>query len=201
MQSLQAPSWDDTEAFYDDELKNGEHLSKSTEQALLREPDLSKHTTRYLQQGFVEGFLRWYPIWDLQDCLKQIDKARNSGFIASEPATCVAMLLFAIGAIAQTGVSITGASHDIPGIDYFARGVSILEKRPTVTKGFLTLQCRFLQTIYLQLCFMPLQAWNSISTVSRDLMHALSSSLPARLGRNEWASLRRLFWACSTVHQ
>ncbi|CAK7209413.1 hypothetical protein SBRCBS47491_000433 [Sporothrix bragantina] len=207
--SLRAPSWDDTEAFYDDELKNSELLSKATELALLRGDgilqegsglDLSKQTTRYLQQGFVESFLRWYPIWDVPESLRFVEKARNCGFDASEPATCVAMLLFAIGAIAQADVKVTPTS-ELPGIDYFARGVSILEqRRPTITKGFLALQCRFLQAIYCQLCFMPLQAWNSVSTVSRDLMHALSSSLPARLDLSERASLHRLFWACSTVH-
>lgn len=129
--------------------------------------DLSKQTTRYLQQGFVESFLRWYPIWDVPESLRYIEKARDCGFDASEPATCVAMLLFAIGAIAQASVKVSSASGELPGIDYFARGVSILEqRRPTVTKGFLTLQCRFLQAIYCQLCFMPLQAWNSVSTVS-----------------------------------
>ncbi|CAK7201017.1 hypothetical protein SEUCBS139899_003718 [Sporothrix eucalyptigena] len=206
--SLRSPSWDDTEAFYDDELKNSELLSKATEMALLRGDDLSqesgldlsKQTTRYLQHGFVESFLRWYPIWDVPESLHFVEKARDCGFDASEPATCVAMLLFSIGAIAQAGVEVTPTS-ELPGIDYFARGVSILEqRRPTVTKGFLTLQCRFLQAIYCQLCFMPLQAWNSVSTVSRDLMHALSSSLPARLDPADRASLHRLFWACSTVH-
>ncbi|PGH26765.1 hypothetical protein AJ80_01529 [Polytolypa hystricis UAMH7299] len=198
--TLNAPSWDDTEAFYDDELEAGEHLARAKELALTRYPDLSRNTTRYLQQGFVENFLRWLPIWDIQDCLAYVERARDCDFHPSEPSSCVAMLLFAIGAISQAGATVS-PDQDIPGIAYFARGSWLLDCRPTASKSFVALQCRFLQAIYLQFCFMPLEAWNTICTVSMDLMHTLSSSLPGRLDGKEKKSLHRLFWACSNMHQ
>jgi hypothetical protein len=192
-------SWDDTESFYDDELASGEELFRRTQPSQFQDLDLSKKTTLYLQQSFVENYLRWLPICDLQDCVQHVNQAYACNFDPSNPSSCFSMLLFAIGAVADGS---TGSSHQsMPGIDYYARGNSMLTTIALKSGCMTRMQCRLLQTAYLELSFLPLQAWNSISQVSQDVMHILSSSRPRKSDRQQRDILQRVFWACSIVMQ
>jgi hypothetical protein len=192
-------SWDDTEAFYDDQLVAGEDLFRQTRASQSRNVDLSRKTTFYLQQSFVENYLRWLPICDLQDCVRHINQAYACNFDPSNPSSCFSMLVFAVGAVANGSNEI---QHPyIPGIDYLARGNLMLDAISIKPGCMITMQCRLLQAAFYELCSYPLLAWNSISQVSRDCMHILSSSRPRKSDHQQRDILQRIFWACSITMQ
>jgi hypothetical protein len=197
--STQWEGWDDTEFFYDEELQSGEEFAKQSQAALLRPVDLSRRTTQVLQQSFVENFLRWLPICDLQDCVGHVAQAYACNFDTSNSSSCFAMLLFAIGAIANG--SIQSMSREVHGVDYFSRGSLMLDGMAVKTGCLVNMQCRLLQAAYFEFSIHPLLAWNSISQVSRDCMHILSSSRPRRLERQQRDILQRVFWSCSIIMQ
>jgi hypothetical protein len=192
-------SWDDTEAFYDDQLSAGDDLFRDTRDSQLRNVDLSRKTTLQLQQNFVENYLRWLPICDPQDCVHHVNQAYACNFDPSNLSSCFAMLLFALGRITEG--SIESYNQDLPGLDYFARGNMMLDTVSVKSGCMTTMQCRLLQTAYFELASYPLLAWNSICHVSRDCMHVLSSSRPRKSDRQQRDILQRIFWACSVTLQ
>jgi hypothetical protein len=192
-------SWDDSEAFYDDQLAAGEELFKDTRASQLRNVDLSRKTTLYLQQNFVENYLRWLPICELQDCVRHVNQAYACNFDPSDPSSCFAMLVFAIGRVADG--STESYHQELPGLDYFARGNMMLDTLSVNPSCMTRMQCRLLQTAYFELSSYPLLAWNSICQVSRDCMHVLSSSQPRKSDRQQRDILQRIFWACSVTLQ
>jgi hypothetical protein len=192
-------SWDDTEAFYDEQLASGEDFFRQTRVAQSQNLDLSKKTTLYLQQNFVENYLRWLPICDLQDCIQHVNQAYACNFDPSNPSSCFSMLLFAVGAVADGSNEIQ--QRNIRGIDYFARGNSMLDAISIKPGCMITMQCRLIQAAYYELSSYPLLAWNSISQVSRDCMHILSSSRPRKSDHRQRDILQRVFWACSITMQ
>jgi hypothetical protein len=192
-------SWDDTEAFYDEQLASGEDLFRQIRASQNRNLDLSRKTTLYLQQNFVENYLRWLPICDLQDCVRHVNQAYACNFDPSNPSSCFSMLLFAVGAVANGSNEIE--HQNMPGIEYFARGNMMLDVISIKPGCMITMQCRLLQTSFYELSSYPLLAWNSISQVSRDCMHILSSSRPRKSDHQQRDILQRIFWACSITMQ
>jgi hypothetical protein len=192
-------SWDDTESFYDDELAAGELLHHQTTASLLLPLDLSEKTTRNLQQSFVQSFLRWFPIFDLNACIRHVEEAFACVFAPTNTSSCITMLMFAIGAIADD--SNGDLSTNLPGLGYLARGNQMLEGLSLRTGTITLLQCRILQASYYQFAIRPLQAWNSIVQASRDCMHLLSSSKRRNMNTAERDVLHRVFWSCSIIHQ
>ncbi|ORY19674.1 hypothetical protein BCR34DRAFT_595142 [Clohesyomyces aquaticus] len=190
-------SWDYTAEFYDDEILAGETLADQLDLLLSRPLDLSKRTTRRLQQTFVENFLRWTPIFDQSVCISCVDEAAAGGFQFSDPSTCLTMLLFALGAISEERIE--GPEQQMPGLGYFARGCQIMERLSLRTGSVTTLQCRILQASYFKFAIRPLQSWNSVTQAARDCMHLLSSKIMERMDAFEQESLHRAFWACSTI--
>ena len=165
---INSDSWDDTEEFYDDEMLASEQLYLQMQASRLRVLDLSRKTTRYLQQSFVDNFLRWMPICDLQDCSDYVNQAYSCNFDPSNPSSCFAMLVFAIGAVAEGRIGTI--DEELPGLDYFAEGSKMVDGMSLMTRSLTTLQCRIMQASYYQFSIRPLQAWNVISQASRDCM-------------------------------
>jgi hypothetical protein len=192
-------SWDDTDLFYDDQLAEEDNISRQCQESLLRIPDLSKKTARFLQQNFVDFFLRWFPICDLQDCAAHVNRANACQFDPANPSSCFTMFLLAIGSIAGRGTE--SVADNLPGVDYLARGNMMLETMSFKTTCLVAKQCRFLQAAYFELSLHPLQGWSSINHASRDCMNLLSSSIPRNLDARQRDALQRLFWACSIVIQ
>ncbi|KAF2265380.1 hypothetical protein CC78DRAFT_200368 [Lojkania enalia] len=190
-------SWDYTAEFYDDEILAGEELCDQFDSLLVQPLDLSKRTTRRLQQSFVENFLRWTPIFDQKACVKAVEEASTGGFLIPNPATCLTMMLLALGAI--SGDRSECLENDVPGLDYFAHGCQILERLSLRTGSLTTLQCRVLQASYFKFAIRPMQAWNSITQAARDCMHLLTSRIRERMTHMEQEALHRAFWACSTI--
>lgn len=165
---IHAESWDDTEEFYDDEMLASEHLHLQMQEIQSRMLDLSRKTTRYLQQSFVDNYLRWMPICDLQDCSDYVNEAYACNFDASNPSSCFTMLVFAIGAVSEGRIG--ALDEELPGLDYFAQGNRMADGMSLMTRSLTTLQCRIMQASYYQFSIRPLQAWNVISQASRDCM-------------------------------
>jgi len=165
---INSDSWDDTEEFYDDEMLASEQLHIQMQATKLRTLDLSRKTTRYLQQSFVDNFLRWIPICDLQDCSDYVNQGYSCNFDPSHPSSCFAMLVFAIGAVAEGRIGTI--DEELPGLDYFAEGNKMMDGMSLMTRSLTTLQCRVMQASYYQFSIRPLQAWNVISQASRDCM-------------------------------
>ena len=94
-------SWDYTAEFYDDEILAGEELCDQFDELLALPIDLSKRTTRRLQQSFVENFLRWTPIFDQNTCVEAVNHAFAGNFSLYDPSTCLTLLLLALGAISE----------------------------------------------------------------------------------------------------
>ncbi|KAB5550008.1 hypothetical protein GE09DRAFT_1128657 [Coniochaeta sp. 2T2.1] len=194
---VRADSWDDTEVFYDDEMAAGEQLHTQMQESQLRPLDLSRKTTRYLQQSFVENFLRWMPICDISECVSHVNEAYAVDFAQTSPSSCFAMLLFAIGIISEGKVQdLVGR---LPGLDYLARGHIMLNGMSHRARDLTVLQCRVLLASYYQFAIRPLQAWNVISQASRDCMLILSSSIPRKMDAHRKEVLHRIFWACCII--
>jgi hypothetical protein len=190
-------SWDFTKEFYDDEILAGEYLSDQLD-ALLDQPvDLSRRTTRRLQQSFVENFLRWTPIFDQETCVSAIELANSDNFVGFSPSTCLAFFLLATGAITEDKGDHT--KKTFPGLGYLARGCRILERLSLRTGNLMTLQCRVLQASYFKFAIRPMQTWNSITQAARDCMHICSSRMRNHLSSVEQEAFNRAFWATSTI--
>jgi hypothetical protein len=194
---IHVESWDYTASFYDDEILAGEELCDQMDELMIQQIDLSRRTIRRLQQSFVQNFLRWTPIFDQQTCVQVVDQATAENFGNSNPPTCLAFFLFALGAISEERNE--NLELQKPGLGYFARGCQILEGLSLRTGNLLLLQCRVLQSSYLRVAIWPLQAWNSITQAGRDCMHILSSKMVDRMTRAEREALNRAFWATSTI--
>ena len=190
-------SWDDTAEFYDDEILAGEELCDQFDELLALPIDLSKRTTRRLQQSFVENFLRWTPIFDQKTCVRAVDHASAANFSLNDPTTCLTFLLLALGAISEDRSE--SPDNQMPGLDYFARGCQILERLALRTGSLTTLQCRVLQASYFKFAIRPMQTWNAITQGARDCMHLLTSKILERMDRFEQEALHRAFWAVSTI--
>lgn len=165
---INSESWDDTEEFYDDEISASEQLHLQMQATQLHVLDLSRKTTRYLQQSFIDNFLRWIPICDLQECSDHINQAYSCNFDPSDPSSGFAMLVFAVGAVAEGRIGTL--DEELPGIDYFTEGNKMVDGMSLLTRSLMTLQCRIMQASFHQLSIRPLQAWNVISQASRDCM-------------------------------
>lgn len=194
---VRVDSWDYTADFYDDEIIAGEQLCDQLDEMLLQPVDLSKRTTRRLQQSFVENFLRWTPIFDQKTCVGAVERAAADNYLRQDPATCLTFMLLALGAISED----RSESPEIqaPGLDYFARACQIMERLSLRTGSLMTLQCRVLQASYFKFAIRPMQAWNSITQCARDCMHLLTSRIMERMSRAEQEALHRAFWATSTI--
>jgi hypothetical protein len=190
-------SWDYTAEFYDDEILAGEELCDQFDELLALPIDLSKRTTRRLQQSFVENFLRWTPIFDQRTCVRTVDHASAGNFSLQDPSTCLTFLLLALGAISEDRSE--SPDNQMPGLDYFARGCQILERLALRTGSLTTLQCRILQASYFKFAIRPMQTWNAITQGARDCMHLLTSKILDRMNRFEQEALHRAFWAVSTI--
>lgn len=197
-------SWDDTERFYDDELAAGETLQLLSANSLLESLDLTKATTRLLQQNFVQNFLSWFPIFDAIQCVRHVEEAIACNFAPDNTSTCISLLIFAIGAISEassTSTPTTTLKHSVPGIEYVSRGSRFIDSLALKTGDLTLLQCRILLAAYYQIAIRPLQAWNAICQGSRDVMHMLSSSKRRHMDAASRDVLHRAFWACSILHQ
>jgi hypothetical protein len=189
--------WDYTAEFYDDEISAGEQLCDQFEELLLQPIDLSRRTTRRLQQSFVENFLRWTPIFDQKTCVNALGTAAADNYLRQNPSTCLTYMLLALGAISEDRSETP--ENQTPGLEYLARGCSILERCSLRTGSLATMQCRLLQASYFKFAIRPMQAWNSITQAARDCMHLLSSRLIDRMSHAEQEAFHRAFWACSTI--
>lgn len=194
---IHVDSWDYTADFYDDEIIAGEQLCDQLDDLMLQPLDLSKRTTRRLQQSFVENFLRWTPIFDQKTCVNAVEQAAADNYMRQNPSTCLTFMLLALGAISEDRSE--SPENQAPGLDYFARGCQILERLSLRTGSLTTLQCRVLQASYFKFAIRPMQAWNSITQSARDCMHLLTSRIMERMTCIEQEALHRAFWACSTI--
>ncbi|KAF2820060.1 hypothetical protein CC86DRAFT_471706 [Ophiobolus disseminans] len=190
-------SWDYTADFYDDEILAGEQLADQCDEVMSHPVDLSRRTCRRLQQSFVENFLTWTPIFDQRACVSALDQAEKGAFSYSDASTCLAFMILALGALSEDRNE--GTHNLTPGLEYFARGIQILERLSLRTGSLTTLQCRVLQASYFKFAIRPLQTWNSITQASRDCMHILSSKSMLRMSHGEQEAFNRAFWACSTI--
>ncbi|KAF2691456.1 hypothetical protein K458DRAFT_381311 [Lentithecium fluviatile CBS 122367] len=194
---IHVESWDYTAAFYDDEIMAGERLSDQMDELLTQSIDLSRRTTRRLQQSFVENFLRWTPIFDQRTCVQALEQATAVNFAISNSSTCLTFFLLALGAISEDRNE--SPEKQAPGLEYFARACQILERLSLRTGSLPTLQCRVLQASYFRVAIWPLQAWNSVTQAARDCMHILSSTIADRTEHTDREALNRAFWATSTI--
>ncbi|KAF2021583.1 hypothetical protein BU24DRAFT_23177 [Aaosphaeria arxii CBS 175.79] len=194
---INVESWDYTAEFYDDEIQAGERLCDQFDNLALQPLDLTKRTTRRLQQSFVENFLRWTPIFDQKTCASALDRATVDGFMGQNATSCLTFMFLALGAISEDRSE--DPENQAPGLDYFARGCQILERLSLRTGNLTVLQCRVLQASYFKFAIRPLQTWNSITQAARDCMHLLTSRSLERMDQQELEALHRAFWACSTI--
>lgn len=194
---IHVESWDYTAEFYDEEIVAGEQLSDQLDELLSQPIDLSRRTTRRLQQSFVENFLRWTPIFDQRTCVNALEQATAENFALSNASTCLAFFFLALGAISEDRSEVP--ENSAPGLDYFARGCQILERLSLRTGSLAALQCRVLQASYFKFAIRPMQTWNSITSAARDCMHIFSSRMMTRMTHSEQEALHRAFWACSTI--
>jgi hypothetical protein len=194
---IHVDSWDYTADFYDDEIMAGEVLADQCDEIIHRPVDVSRRTCRRLQQSFVENFLRWTPIFDQRTCVSALEQAEHGAFSYSNPPTCLAFMILALGAVSEDR---TEGPHNLtPGLEYFARGCQILERLSLRTGNLATLQCRVLQASYFKFAIRPLQTWNSITQAARDCMHILSSKSMLRMSPSDQECFNRAFWACFTI--
>ncbi|TPX18969.1 uncharacterized protein E0L32_011362 [Thyridium curvatum] len=194
---LSAESWDDVSDFYDLEIDSGEYFNAQFIECLATFPDVSKRTTRLLQQSFVENFLGWMPIFEPTLVSSIINQACADDFTATNPNSCLALLILAVGSLAHNHADLK--SDRLPGIDYFAHGTRLLERLTFLMGNLTALHCRILQAAYFRLSIRPLLSWNCITQATRDCMHVLMSRMYRHLGQSRQEQWHRAFWACSIM--
>ena len=194
---FEAESWNDVELIYEEELSAGAKLADQIQVHNFSDLDISKQTIRQLQQSFVEHFLRWIPIFDLDVCVEYFNSAAVQSFAGRDLSTALTMAMLAIGEISDDKLDVR-VNH-YPGLNYFARANETFCVLPWGMNSLEILHYRILQAAYLQISLHPLQAYDVISQASRDCMHMLNS----RKWKNENPSvqhiLHRNFWGCSII--
>lgn len=202
---MDVESWDDTAEFYDDEMISEDLLWQVVENYRGTKPILDVRTAWRLQQTYVQNFLQWMPLVDLQTLYDHVQVAQKTNYTADNPSTCLTMFVFAVAVISEDKGRSTPREHFahqnlLPGIEFFSRGHDILQKlSPRIKRSTQMLQCRILYTAYLQFALRPVAAWDAVSEVGRDLMHILSSASYSRLLAADKEALHKIFWICSIV--
>lgn len=124
-------------------------MERRRQQPTLHMADLGSTTTWRLQESFVVNFLNWYPLMEPKDFVRHVDNARMTAFTECKPSTALALLGFAVGALAaasKTSKDFGDSNYDeMPGLEYMVLGFDMLESLPKGNRSnLLVFQCRAL---------------------------------------------------------
>lgn len=206
MAFMQLDDWNDTKEFYDDELAAEEHLYRIMDSGFGQGLDMTPRTIWQLQQHFVQGFLQWLPLIEVNAFSEHVEFARNGQFSRQSPSDCLVMFALAIGYLDKErhNPSSRCPEKHHPGLEYVAAGRRILaalsgrSRRCDVT----ILQCRVLEVCYWNMILRPVLAWDGSIEISRDCMHILSSNVLMRMEPKDQSNFHRVFWVTSMlVHE
>ncbi|RDW77354.1 hypothetical protein BP6252_05407 [Coleophoma cylindrospora] len=193
-------SYDNGSQFYTGEVAQGDILYASIEQALMNHvhADFSPQTCWRLQRAFVSGLLRWMPLIDDETCFQHVQAASVSNYSDKSISSCLALLVFAIGAMAVDGHLYHEDPRQLPGFEYFVLSYEILRETRLPMGDINVLQCRTLLAVYLCFAMRPVQSWNEINKTSRECMIMLRTNWTARGGVD--ADMKgRTFWMAYVI--
>lgn len=140
---LEAMVFDDSEAFLEREMSQGEILFSAE---FAEDLDLSQRTTWRLQRTFARDILPWIPLFDQEECVRVVNLAFSHGFDQSSSLTSLTFLIFALGAIAGADHDTDDNIHEFPGAQYFVTACRALGLHPAWQRDVVALQCRILQS-------------------------------------------------------
>jgi len=196
-------SWDDTEAFYDDEMQGEKELFEEMEARSDESCIPSARAAWHLQQTFVVYFLQWMPLMEVDDFVEHCQAAQSADYSADDLDNCVTMLAYAIAELAEDKDGTSGHlghADAHPGIAFFRRGCDVLDRiSPQHKRDVAVLQCRLLRAFYCELAIQPLLAWDHTSEIARDCMHILSSGSLQRMVPQARDVFLRVYWICSVL--
>ena len=132
--ALSRLSYDDSEAYMEREMRQGELLYRLGDDA--EELDLSSRTCWMLQQSFAKDVLVWFPLFEQDTCVNYVARATDGGFDRSDPCTCFAFFVLALGRVSKASHHLDDATSDLPGLDYFATGARMIGQISTTTARY-----------------------------------------------------------------
>ncbi|RDW63900.1 hypothetical protein BP5796_10402 [Coleophoma crateriformis] len=193
-------SYDNGSQFYTGEVAQGDILYASIEQALMNHvhADFSPQTCWRLQRAFVGGLLRWMPLIDDETCFQHVQAASVSNYSDKSISSCLALLVFAIGAMAVDGYLYHEDPRQLPGFEYFVLSYEILRATRLPMGDINVLQCRTLLAVYLCFAMRPVQSWTEINKTSRECMIMLRTNWMAR-GGVDADMTGRTFWMAYVI--
>lgn len=149
---------------------------------MARDPlDLTSHgamdfsnISRYVQ-AFFDRVNVWYAAVNPYNFKQHYNIAVNQDFRAG-PESCVVLLVFALGAAAESGTSISRLPHgqSRPGMSFFAAAWEIIPSL-IIRNDVLSAQCHILAAAYLLYLVRPLEAWNLLCGASMKIQLLFSS--------------------------
>ncbi|PGH20116.1 hypothetical protein AJ80_03684 [Polytolypa hystricis UAMH7299] len=194
--SLGPFSYDYANKFFSGEVINGDRLFQSMEECLHMAdfpPDFSQQTCWRLQRAFVDGFLKWLPLFGEETCLHHVRIAAASNFSDTNTSTCLSLFIFALGAMALDDRFYHEDPVQLPGFVYLALAQRMLRSLTPFIGDIELLQCQNLFSAYLGFAIRPVQSWNEIGPVARECMITLKTDW--RRGDPETTNMKeRAFW-------
>jgi hypothetical protein len=144
--SLGPFSYETTREFFTGEVNHGDKLFNCIEEVLQNnvQADFSPQACWRFQRAFVSGFLWWMPIFDNETCLRHVEIASSGSFADNSTSTCLTLLIFAIGAMADDEHLYHEDPRTLPGFAYLALAYKILRSMRIPLGDVTHLQCRTL---------------------------------------------------------
>ena len=191
-------SWNVSEHFFDAQLDDAAELHEQAKM-LFSDLDFSELQIWNLQQSFMQNVLRWYPICDTETLMQHLQFAGSIGYLSRSASSCFALLVFSIGAVSSGPTLYSRSAGDIPGFQYFATALSILDLLPLSTKDLTIVQCRVMASIFLIFALQPLEAWKTINQASQDCIFLLRSHTYRESSPEYREAFSRLYWTCYMI--
>lgn len=211
-------AYDVTSAFFRDQTTTITDM-KLAHRLPFEEMNVTRPYLWELQRSFADNVLKWLPLFDSETASRHLQSAHISGYTEYTTSTCIALLIFAIGAIASDSAVYVQSSQKLPGFSYYARALAMLEVFPSPGEDLSVLQARVLagwvpalnpdntNTIlkafraYLLFAVRPLQAWKAISQASQDCIIILKTTDLKTEPAHFRETFSRVFWICYVLEQ
>lgn len=112
-------------AFFRDQRSTVTEMTKAMDSAVWN-LELSRPCLWELQRSFADNILKWLPLFSPKTATEYLSDAEQSGYQPNTHTTCIAFLIFAVGAAAADQTAYMQSSLELPGFSYFSRAMSMV---------------------------------------------------------------------------
>jgi hypothetical protein len=134
-------SYDSSTDFFAGAVNGAHHAfppgSQTPDSCLVSLDDSSPQLIWRVQQQFADGFLRWFPLFDEDTCLRYVSSDVIEGSLA-----CMRQCIFAIGIASGDQVSYSKDAAHIPGLAFHDAAQQLLDVETGMVPSLLYVQSR-----------------------------------------------------------